>query len=294
MNRIITLCLWTLLMAPARLPGQQTVKFIEPNISLTYDTSYFKIGTRYSNSVYETEAYDFHYTGAAAPHAVIHLKTTPATHPPADKTGDSSVIATINPMTSSPKDSVTIIKQDAFFRNIRGFSCAGFTAYHKKRKEYGTVIRGQRYSDVNDAEIYFYSGAKDLDSAYAVLSLFLQGIRVYTRAEIEAEERMIKDQYTVVVVPVSTAPEPYTHRPWTFVGLVSTKQPLQHTLSEVRLANTNGYEVFLPDSNGKTYILVYDKDKGNISKKGELLLLNKFGKKVKLPFSFTYNNTGGG
>lgn len=34
-------------------------KFIEPNISVSYDSNYFKIEKRYSNTYYETEAYDF-------------------------------------------------------------------------------------------------------------------------------------------------------------------------------------------------------------------------------------------
>lgn len=55
----ITVLYLTLTFLTSNVFGQNTTKFIEPNISFSYDSSKLKIETRYSNSYYETESYDF-------------------------------------------------------------------------------------------------------------------------------------------------------------------------------------------------------------------------------------------
>jgi hypothetical protein len=75
------------------------------------------------------------------------------------------------------------------------------------------------------------------------------------------------------------------------LGIVTVNETLQHKVKEVSLElNNNAKEIFPADENGRVYIVCTDKEKGIVEKKGELIMINSFGKKVKIPFSFKYNN----
>lgn len=292
MNRFITLFFMTLTVCSTTLFGQITYKFIEPNISLSYDSNYFKIGQRYSNTYYETEAYDFSYQGDPAKKVSIHIK---ARHPidfPPKQLRDSLILAGLDEIKNAQNDSFSIVNIDAKVRDISNFSCVGVVGYDKINKEYATVISCYHFSDNDNTEINFISNGKDLDNEYSIIISFLKGFTSYSKQEIENEEQLIKRKYSVVVVPTQTVTDNFKYRPKTYLGIVTTNQPLQHKISEVRLTGSVGQEIFSPDENGKVYIISNDKDNGNISKKGELVVLNSFGKKVKIPFTFSYNNKG--
>jgi len=84
----------------------------------------------------------------------------------------------------------------------------------------------------------------------------------------------------------------FKYRPKTYIGVVSINQKLEHKISEVRLNNSLGQEIFSPNEKAQVIISSNDSDKGNVIKSGELVLVNSFGKKVSLPFTFTYVNKG--
>ena len=75
----------------------------------------------------------------------------------------------------------------------------------------------------------------------------------------------------------------------TFVGIVKINEKLQHTIKEVRI-HGNGTSKFIPLPNGNIPIICDDIINGNIIKNGEVILLNSFGKCVKIPFTFSYLN----
>lgn len=95
-----------------------------------------------------------------------------------------------------------------------------------------------------------------------------------------------------MITPAEAVIDNFEYRPKTYLGIVSIKEPLENKISEVRLTGSAGQEIFAANENGEVPILSNDKEKGTITKKGELILLNSFGKKVKLPFSFSYINKG--
>jgi hypothetical protein len=95
-----------------------------------------------------------------------------------------------------------------------------------------------------------------------------------------------------VITPATTVIDNFKYRPKTYIGVVSINQKLEHKISEVRLNSSLGQEIFSPNESGQVPILSNDTEKGNITKEGQLILLNAFGKKVKLPFTFTYTNKG--
>lgn len=290
MNKFITLLFLTLSFCSAKLSGQNTYKFIEPNVSISYDSNYFKIGQRYSNTFYESDAYDFSYQGDATKKVTIHIKAGQPIEFPPKHLRDSLILAGLDEIKHAQNDTFSITNIDTKIRDISGFSCVGVVGFDKTNKEYATVISCYHFSDNDKTEVNFISNGKDLDNEYAIIISFLKNFTSYSKQEIENEEQLIKNKYTVVVVPTQTVIDNFKYSPITYLGIVSTKQPLQHKISEVRLTGSVGQEIFSPDENGKVYIISNDKDKGNISKKGELVIFNSFGKKVKLPFTFSYIN----
>jgi hypothetical protein len=64
---------------------------------------------------------------------------------------------------------------------------------------------------------------------------------------------------------------------------------LQHKIKHARSEIRYGHQVFDPVNN-QVHIYVTDTEKGELVKHGELVLLNSFGKSVKIPFSFSYTN----
>lgn len=290
MNKFIPLLFLTFSFCSTKLSGQNTYKFIEPNISISYDSNYFKIGQRYSNTFYETEAYDFSYQGDPIKKATIHIKAAQPIEFPPKRLRDSLILAGLDEMKNAQNDTFFITSIDKKVRNINDFSCVGIVGYDKVRKEYATIISGYHFSDNDNTEINFISNGKDLDKEYAIMTAFLNGFKSYSKKEADNEDELIKSKYSVQVVPTKTVIDNFMYRPKTYVGIVSTKQPLQHKISEARLTGSLGQEIFTPDENGIVYIISNDKEKGTVVKRGELVLLNSFGKKVKLPFTFSYDN----
>jgi len=134
------------------------------------------------------------------------------------------------------------------------------------------------------------SNGNDLETEYKILTSFLTGFHSYSQQQIDREDSVIKNKYTVVVTESKTIPDDLKYRPKTYIGIISTREKLEHTISEVRVKFSLGFEVFTPNPDGQVFIVSNDRDKGSVTKNGELVLLNSFGKKVKVPFGFTYQN----
>jgi hypothetical protein len=74
------------------------------------------------------------------------------------------------------------------------------------------------------------------------------------------------------------------------VGIVKVKEPLQHKLKQVLVYRNGVEEAFEPQNDANIYIATNDKTKGEVKIKCKLVVLNSFGKKVKIPFEFKYTN----
>ena len=269
-----------------------SIKFIEPNISVLYDSAFFKVTQRYSNTFYETESYDFSYQGDSTKKATIHIKADhPIKYPPKQER-DSLILAGIDEIKKTVNDTFSIANIDNQIRDINGFSCVGFVGYDKISKRYSTLIGCYHFSDMDNTEVSYISKGNDLEMEYQILMSFLSGFNSYSQREIDHEDSLIKSKYTVVITPATMVIDNFKYRPKTYIGVVSINQKLEHKISEVRLNNSLGQEIFSPSESGQVPILSNDNEKGNITKEGQLILLNAFGKKVKLPFTFTYINKG--
>ena len=111
----------TLVLLSANLFGQKqnSYKFIEPNISLSYDSNRYQITNRYSNTAYETESYDFEFRLDTVNKVNINIK---ANHPidfPPRKTLDSLMLlglVDINLMIANKV--LTILNWKTFFKVV--------------------------------------------------------------------------------------------------------------------------------------------------------------------------------
>ena len=267
-------------------------KFIEPNISVSYDSNLLKITQRYSNTFYKTESYDFSYQGDTAKKALIHISASNPTEYPPQKHRDSLILAGIEEIKSTLKDAFSLIDIDKQIKDINGFSCAGIVGYDKLSKKYTTFIKCYRFTDIDNTEVNYFSKGNDLKIEYQILTPFLSAVKSYSQKEIDHEDSLIKSKYTVVVNPTETIVENFKYRPKTYIGIVSVSQKLEHKISEVTLTGSLAQEIFSPNEDAQVPISSNDSEKGNVTKRGELVLLNSFGKKVNLPFTFTYINKG--
>lgn len=292
MNKLLCLFIAVFIFSSASVSAQNAYKFIEPNISISYDSNQFKIAQRFSNTTYETESYDFSYQLDPERNASIHLEAGLPVDVLPKQMLDSFLLTILDDIKNRQGAPLTRIAIDRKVREIGNFSCAGIVILDDQTKKFATAIVCFDFSSNASTQVFFGSSGKDLDSEYVIVSTFLKGIKSYSAKEIEKEEKLIKSKYTVSIIPAEPETDPFKYRTKTYIGVVGTTQPLEHRIEEVRLTGTVGQEIFTPDENGKVYIMTRDANKGNVTKKGELVLLNSFGKKVKLPFTFSYVNHG--
>jgi hypothetical protein len=295
-NHILTFLLSLIfVLSTANLFGQKpnAYKFIEPNISISYDSNRYQITNHYSNTTYETASYDFEYKPDTVNKVNINIKADHPIHFPPRKTLDSLILLGLADIKEMQNDSFALANHDQLVRDINGFACLGFVVHDKITGKYTTVIGGSHLSDNDNTEVKFLSANKnDLEADYEILKDFLNGFKTYTKAEIAEEDRLIKNKYAIITLPTNTVSDKFQGRPMTFTGIVKTKTKLLHNIKEVRLTNDYGQEIFLPNPDGTVSIISYDKEKGEIIKEATLVLLNSFGKNVLLPFTFTYINNG--
>ncbi len=280
-----SLFLTTLLFGQSR----QTYKFIEPNISVSYDSNFFSIGTRYSNSFYETENYDFKVKNNPNKIQILVKADIPASDNYSMTDLQKSMTSKINDIQKIGIEETEIVSYDKEVKKVGDFLCLGFVGYVKPIKTYMTTIVCNHISENDLTEIDFgFPNSKNLDSCYKIVSEFVNGFKFYSKAQVSYEDSLIKKLYSVSVVATKDTIENFKWRNSTFLGIVKTNEPLKHKVKEARLEISYGEEMFEALPNGEVPITCNDIEKGEIKKHGKLIILNSFGKIVKIPFEFSY------
>ena len=291
-NISITVLLLTLFTLSSNLFGQNNYQFIEPNISFSYDSTKMKITDRYSNTFYETEAYDFCTTFDTINKVRINVK---ANHPvvntfPAIEQ-ERIMNDRIKEFQKFKKKKVSLVDFDKTVRHIGEFLCAGFILLDKKTKTTMTTIVCNHISNVDITEVQLTSfKRKTLSPDYKIVEDFLKGFSSYPKEKIFTEDSLINAKYTISILKANDTMENLSWRKRSYFAVVKTNEQLMHKVKEVRLNNSYGKEIFKANDNGEVYIYCWDKEKGIIERKGELIIINSFGKNVKIPFTFKYEN----
>jgi hypothetical protein len=265
-------------------------KFIEPNISISYDSNLYSVGTRYSNSVYETEHFEFIFKPKQDKIKIFVKADIPSIDFVSMKMLEESMTKRIEDVKKIQDGETELINYDKQVRKVGDFLCLGFVAFIKPIKSNMTSIICNHISDNDLTEISFiFIETKNLDSCYKIVLDFVSGFKYYTRAQVNYEDSLIKNNYSVSITKSSDTIENFKWRKTTFLGTVKINEQLKHKIKEVRLDMEYGQELFEVQKNGEIRISCNDKGKGTIKKKGQVIIINSFGKNVKVPFEFDYS-----
>ncbi|MEO6668872.1 MAG: hypothetical protein ABIN36_05320 [Ferruginibacter sp.] len=272
--------------------GQNSYKFIEPNISFSYDSTKLKITNRYSNTFYEYESYDFKLTIDSVNKVNINVSAKhPLENPPSTSEHESMMQSKIAEFSKTNDSNVSFVDYDKKVRHIGAFLCVGFILLDNKANKTFTTIRCIHISQSDMTEIKLTSfNRQSLNADYEILEQFLKGFSNYSKDEISKEDSLIKGKYTINISQTTETIENLKWRRNSYFAIVRTNEQLQHKVKEVRLDIEYGREIFPANENGEVYIACADKEKGIVERKGELILLTSFGKHVKIPFTLKYEN----
>jgi hypothetical protein len=183
--------------------GQNSYKFIEPNISFSYDSTKLKISNRYSNTFYETESYDFKSIVDANNKIIINVKADHSVEKPISKlTLQKKMTERIPEILKLNDGRISILEYDKTVRQVGDFLCFGFILFDEKTKITRTAITYNHITTADLTEIGLLSqNRKSLSSDYKILENFIQGFTAYSKEKIFKEDSLIKGKYTVNILP---------------------------------------------------------------------------------------------
>ncbi len=123
-----------------------------------------------------------------------------------------------------------------------------------------------------------------------VLTSIIDGITTYTRKDIELENSSLASMYKITVDSIARPIDMPSYFKRTFFGKVIVKSTLNNRVKEVSVSSEYGSQIFKPQHDGQIILDCNDSKKGYIEKECELIILNSFGKQVRIPFNFSYIN----
>jgi hypothetical protein len=285
--RIILVLMSALIAGRLTAQNSNGYLFIEPNISLKYDSALLKQKDRYTNPVYGTETYGFSYNFPARIRSSVQISTGLPPKNADQRYQDSVANALIKQMNRYAGDSIAIKGTRPFrYKNFQGYA---FITSNKKRKESTVVYSCTRFLDGGFCKIYYLSAAQNaitgFDQDSLVITGLIDGIEGYSKQDFEKETELLKQKYTIVVDSIGR-PQGFSSIEANYFCMLKVKGKLENTIQSVDM----GYQSFFPDYKNEVLIYCNDAEKGLLEKKGDLILLTKVGKQVRLPFKFTYYN----
>lgn len=276
--------------------GQKSNKdlFIEPCIHLAYDSTKFEVKGRYSNSFYGTESYDIK---CLQNDAVIFVgtKLVLQTLSKAEiiEKNKSYIQATNNLNTDSLK-----IHKEGISLEYNNFIGNGFIFYSKKDNKYVTTLNFSSFNGNNVCGISYLSASdKPIESYEADLTiakLLIDQLTYVTMEEKNKEDSLIQAGIEIIVeaIPRPTEISHPLMRMATYFGkvMVKTDLPVKLEYVSVKTKTRMGGQVFeeFDSENTVSIYSVDNKEVGEITRSCELLVLSAQGRKIRVPFEFTY------
>lgn len=270
--------------------AQMTTQFLEPNVSITYDSTRFK--------PYKRDAFTFRVQGEQTEIKV--MPGLPEKAPVVDNQKPTNLSEledyyrnTIDKLKKNPNSfslsGNPIIEYDRKFKKIGAFRGFSFVEEGKSDKKRYAQIFASHLSDNDYTPIHLRSfEQKAVDIQYQILTEFLKGFKSYSAAELATHEADIRKKYTVVVSKAETVPASLQRRAKEYIALVRTKEPMQDKIKEVYISVDGYAEVFSPNEKGEIYIATKSNKKGMIERTGRLIVISPIGKHISIPFSFQY------
>lgn len=288
--RISLFTIFTIFFATAFGQTTNSYIFIEPNVSLSYDSSEIKIKDKLSNTVYRTESCWLTHIPS---NANVFIDSRHSFVIPIQKHQDSLIDLSINMVNKLANDTMQIYKAGIAI-NYNGFSGFGFIAKAIKENEYVISFRCSKFYEGGTCSIFYSATSTDKIDTYEyhknALNSILDSITTYSIKDFKAEDSLLSRKYTITVDSVDRPTNFPPSLTRTFFGKVIIEPTLENKIKEVSVSGQYGSQIFKPQSDGQIFIDCNDTQKGEVEKKCELVLLDKFGKQVRVPFKFTYIN----
>lgn len=285
--RFILVYFFALITVRLAAQNSNAYLFIEPNISLKYDSALIKQKDRYTNPVYGTETYGFSCNFPSRIKSSLQISTGLPPRNADQRYQDSVANALIKQMNRYMGDSIAIKATRPI--HYKGFQGYGFITANRKRKESAIVYSCTKFFEDGLCKIYYSSAAQNaitgFDKDSLVLTGLIDGIEAYSKKDFEKEADLLKQKYTIVVDSIGR-PSGFSSIEASHFVMLRVKEKLENTILNADM----GYQSFFPDYKNEILIFCNDAEKGMIEKKGDLIMLNKVGKQVRLPFKFTYFN----
>lgn len=302
--------LLVLLLAGAdmHLKAQQwnAYQFIGPNISISYDSNYFKVGNWYSNSPYN-DAYDFTLKNDAVSKTWIYIE--PRLNNGSyitEATLDSFMQAGMQEFKNKKSKDLLTFSYDTIPVKINGFTCIGIILCDKDKKHFIRTIICNHISQNDLTTVKFTSfGNTSLQNDYLVLTKFFSGFASYSPEQIAAHDASVRENFKVTVtqtkkpgidttVTVKNGVTNYYIKPHDYEGIVKIS-PLSsspYIIKQVRIKlKASSFQIFEPLKNGDVIISCGAAKKGtSVTQYGEIIMGHLLDKDVSIPFTFSYIN----
>jgi hypothetical protein len=264
--------------------------FVEPNVSISYDSTLYSLGSKIVNNSDLTESYPLRYQTLNA-FILVEAKKPHVNY--TAKQQDSIIKNTLGAQTGEKFNNEGVTKTGKLlnYNNFKGYSVI---TKSDKKKIYMVTFYTTKFFDGGMCNVV-YTAKRDkpidnIENDFKVYSKLLDGIKTYDEGLINQETQALLNKYTVTVKPSKSVADGIEMKS-KFYGIVKIKEQLEHEVFGVKVPLTLGSKIFQPDSFGNIIIQCNDSQKGNITKNCDLIVINSFGKKINIPFTFTYKNS---
>lgn len=264
--------------------------FIEPNVSLSYDSNTIKIQDIFYNNLYHTESY---WLTIIPSNANVFIDSKQSPKIPTQKYQDSLIDLSINMVNNIANDTMQIYKEGIAI-HYNGFSGFGFITKSKLETEYVIAFRCSKFYDGGVCSIFYSASSKDTIDSYSFhkndLLSIIDRITTYSVADYKTEDSLLLKKYTISVDSADKPEYLPPHLKGAFFGKVIIEPVLENKVKEVIVLENYGSQIFKPQTDGQIIFYCNDDQIGVVEKNCELVLLDKFGKQVRVPFKFSYVN----
>lgn len=270
--------------------AQMTTQFLEPNVSITYDTSRFRVYQRDASTFrVKNEQIEIRVRAGLPDKAPMVDNKKPTNLAELEDYYKNTITRLKKNPSSFSLSENPVTEYDQRFRKLGEFRGFGFVEESKSDKKLSTQLFFGHISANDYTSVYLRSlEQKPLANHYPILTEFLKGFKSYSAAELAAHEAEMMKKYTVIVTKSETVPPSLQKRSKEYIAVVKTKEPMQDRIKEVYLSVDGYSEVFSPNENGEIYIATRSNKKGMIERKGRLVIFSPIGKQISIPFSFQY------
>lgn len=282
------------LLSSSCLVAQQSIVFVEPNVSFRYDTAHWKVkeegmvhpaNTGYVVFRRKQEQTEIRIDAGIPANASPTNSKKPATLSQLQKFIKEQIASTKKYITSGTGYKLASIEKKP--KKINDFWGYGWVQVSKERNTNLTILTFYHISDHDYTVVELKSyEKKSLAEHYKLLEAFLRNFKAYTKAEISNHLASYQNKYTIVVKPATVILPEFKNRTKEYLAVVSTREKMEDRIDKLYI-KTSYSEEFEPTTNGEVYIACPAPKTGTREYDGQMIIHSSIGKKIRIPFRVT-------